>query len=117
MNNLTRRIVNVVLPTLVAGSCLLMLTPGMWAKGNAKAGKSLFDAKCAMCHAGNGSGDCPMGKGMKVPDLRSKAIQKQTDAEIYGVISKGKGMMPHYAGQLSKAQIGDLVAYIRTLKK
>jgi mono/diheme cytochrome c family protein len=117
VKNLTRRITHLALTTFVAGSYLVVLSPGVWAKGSAKAGKSLFEGKCAMCHAKDGSGDSPMGKGMKVPDLRSKTLQKQTDAEIYDVIAKGKGMMPHYSSQLSKEQINDLVAYIRTLKK
>lgn len=115
MKKLTRRIIHLALSTFVAGSYLAVLAPGVWAKGNAKAGKSLYDGKCAMCHAENGSGDSPMGKGMKVPDLRSPAVQKQTDLELHNVIAKGKKMMPQYGSQLSKEQINDLVAYLREL--
>ena len=117
MKKLTRRITLLALSTLVAGSYLAVLAPGVWAKGNTKAGASLFDGKCAMCHGKDGSGDSPMGKSMKVPDLRSKVVQKQTDTQIYDVIAKGKKMMPQYGSQLSKEQINNLVAYIRTLKK
>jgi mono/diheme cytochrome c family protein len=115
VRKLSRRITYLALSTFVAGSYLVVLAPGVWAKGNAKAGKSLFDGKCAMCHSQDGSGSSPMGKSMKVPDLRSKEVQKQTDAQIYDVIAKGKKMMPQYASQLSKEQINDLVAYIREL--
>lgn len=115
MKKLTRRITLGALSTAVAGSYLLVLAPGVWAKGNAKAGKATYDAKCAMCHSMNGSGSSPMGKNMKVPDLRSKAVQKKTDAELYDFIAKGKGMMPAYSSQLSKTQIDDVVAFIRTL--
>jgi cytochrome c6 len=101
--------------TFVAGSYLVVLAPGVWAKGGAKSGGELFEGKCAMCHAKDGSGNSPMGKSMKVPDLGSAAVQKQTDAQIYAIIAKGKKMMPQYASQLSKEQINDLVAYIRTL--
>ncbi len=114
VNKLSRRVTFLALSTFVAGSCLV-LAPGAWAKGSAKAGKSTFDAKCAMCHAMNGSGNSPMGKSMRVPDLRSKAVQKQSDAEIAGLIENGKGMMPKYGSQLSKQEISDLVAYIREL--
>ncbi|HVA01015.1 MAG TPA: cytochrome c [Terriglobia bacterium] len=115
MKKLTRRITHLALITFVAGSYLVVLAPGVWAKGSAKAGKSLYDGKCAMCHAQNGSGDSSMGKGMKVPDLRSPAVQKQTDAQLADVIAKGKKMMPQYGSQISKEQINDLVAYIREL--
>jgi cytochrome c6 len=117
VKKLSRRLTFLALSTFVAGSYLVMLAPGAWAKGNAKAGASLFDGKCAMCHAKDGSGNSPMGKSMKVPDLRSKEVQKQTDTQIYDAIAKGKKMMPQYGSQLSKEQINDLVAYIRTLKK
>jgi cytochrome c6 len=115
VNKLTRRITLLALSTLVTGSYLVVLLPGVWAKGNAKAGEALYDGKCAMCHSKDGSGSSPMGKSMQVPDLRSKAVQKQTDAQIAGVIENGKKMMPKYGGQLSKEQINDLVAYIRAL--
>lgn len=115
MTQLTRRITPLALSTLLAGFYLMLLAPGSWAKGSTKAGQPLFDGKCAMCHSKDGSGNSPMGKGMKVPDLRSKEVQKQTDAQIYAVIAKGKKMMPQYGSQLSKEQINDLVAYIREL--
>lgn len=115
MDRLVRRTTLLALSTLVAGSYLLMLATSIWAKGNAKAGKTSYDAKCAMCHAEDGSGNSPMGKNMHVPDLRSSAIQKESDAQLASVIAKGKKMMPAYGSQLSKAQINDLVAYIRSL--
>ena len=115
MNKLTRRLTLLALSTLVAGSYLLVLAAGVWAKGNPNAGKSLYGGKCAMCHAEDGSGNSPMGKNMKVPDLRSKAVQKQSDTQLADVIAEGKGMMPKYASQLNKEQINDLVAYIRAL--
>jgi mono/diheme cytochrome c family protein len=115
VKRLTRRITLLALSTLVAGCYFAVLAPSAWAKGSAKAGKATYDAKCAMCHSMDGSGNSPMGKSMKVPDLRSKAVQKETDTQLYDAIAKGKGMMPQYGSQLSKEQIDDLVAFIRTL--
>src|SRR6266568_2067032 len=46
-------------------------------------------------------GDTPSGKSMKVHDLRSAEVQKQTDVELTKVISEGKGKMPPYGKQLS----------------
>lgn len=102
-----------VLSTLMAGAWLL--TPAF--RAQAKSGQPTFDAKCAMCHAKDGSGNSPMGKNMKVPDLRLKAVQSKSNAELEGFIAKGKGIMPGYGSQLSKEEINDLVAYIRQLGK
>ncbi len=101
-----------VLSVLLAGAWLLLPVSRLQAKDSAA---STFDAKCAMCHAKDGTGNTPMGKNMKVPDLKSKAVQSKSNADLYDVIAKGKGIMPAYASQLSKAEINDMVAYIRHL--
>jgi cytochrome c6 len=79
-------------------------------------GPALYKAKCALCHGANGSGDTPSGKSMKVKDLRSDSVQKQTDLELTKVISGGKGKMPPYGKQLSNDDIKALIGFIRTLK-
>jgi mono/diheme cytochrome c family protein len=76
-----------------------------------------FKAKCAACHGATGAGDTTMGKNLKLKDLGSAEVQKQSDEELTTVIGKGKGKMPPYDGKLSKDQIGDVVKFIRTLKK
>lgn len=101
----------VVSLTLLAG--IWLLTPA--SRAQAKDAAPTFAAKCAMCHGKDGSGNTPMGKNMKVPNLRSKAVQSKSDAELHSFIAKGKGIMPGYASQLSKEEINDLVAYIRHL--
>jgi cytochrome c6 len=76
-----------------------------------------FKAKCAMCHGATGAGDTVMGKNLKLKDLGSAEVQKQSDADLTTTISGGKGKMPAYKGKLTDAQISDLVKYVRTLKK
>ena len=83
----------------------------------ADAGADTFKAKCAACHGATGAGDTTMGKNLKLHDLGSADVQKQSDEELTTIISKGKGKMPAYDGKLSKEQIGDLVKHIRSLKK
>jgi cytochrome c6 len=83
----------------------------------AEGGAETFKAKCAACHGANGAGDTTMGKNLKIRDLGAADVQKQSDADLEGVIGKGKGKMPAYDGKLTKEQISDLVKYIRTLKK
>jgi mono/diheme cytochrome c family protein len=76
---------------------------------------SLYKAKCVACHAADGSGNTPVGKNMKLRDLRSAEVQKQTDEQLIEITAKGKNKMPGYEKSLSKSQIKDLVAYIREL--
>ena len=83
----------------------------------ASKGETLFKGKCAMCHGPDGKGQTAMGKMMKLKDLGSAEIQKKTDKELSDIISKGKSPMPSFEGKLKKAQIDELVAYIRELGK
>jgi len=79
-------------------------------------GAAIYKSKCALCHGPDGGGQTPSGKAMKVRDLRSNEVQKQTDVELTKVISGGKGKMPPYGKQLSNADVDALVVFIRTLK-
>ncbi|MBZ5539120.1 MAG: cytochrome c [Acidobacteriia bacterium] len=80
-------------------------------------GADLFKGKCAMCHGQDASGKTAMGEKMKIRDLRSAEVQKQTDAELEGIISKGKEKMPAYGSKLSKEQISRLVGFLREAGK
>jgi len=80
-------------------------------------GAAVYKAKCATCHGADGSGQTPMGKSMKLRDLRSAEVQKQTDQELYDWTANGKGKMPAYKGKLSDEEIKALVAHMRELGK
>jgi mono/diheme cytochrome c family protein len=82
----------------------------------ASEGAPLYRAKCALCHGANGSGDTPSGRSMKVRDLRTDAVQKQTDIELTKVIAGGKGKMPAFGKQLSTDDVTAIIGFIRTLK-
>ncbi len=81
---------------------------------DAAASSATYRAKCAACHGPDGGGS-EVGKSMHVPDLRSQAVQKQSDAELAQIISNGKGGMPAFKDSLSEDQIHALVTHIRTL--
>jgi cytochrome c6 len=97
----------VIVAVAVTGSTLLA----------AQDGPTLYKTKCAMCHGADGKGETPMGKKLNVRDLGSPEVQKQTDAELTTIISKGKGKMPPFEGKLTAEQIGQVVAQIRELGK
>ncbi len=73
----------------------------------------IFKTKCASCHGTDGSGQTTVGKSLKIRDLRSPEVQKQTDADLQKIITDGKGKMPAFKAKLSIADISSLVAYIR----
>jgi cytochrome c6 len=81
---------------------------------NSAASSATFRTKCAMCHGQDGGGS-EVGKSMNVPDLRSSAVQKLSNAALAQIISNGKGGMPSFKDSLSEDQIHSLVAHIRTL--
>lgn len=78
----------------------------------------VYKAKCAVCHAPDGSGNSVMGKKLGAKDLRSDEVQKKSDAELNDVITNGMGKtMPAYKDKLTADQIKGLVVYIRDLAK
>src|SRR3954449_11989515 len=85
---------------------ILMAVPAVFA---APDGGALYKAKCASCHGADGGGMTPMGKAMKLRDLRSPEVKKLTDAELTKVTADGRGKMPAYKGKLSDADISAVV--------
>jgi len=83
----------------------------------ADSGADIYKTKCAACHGSNGAGDTMLGKNLKLRPLASDEVQKQSDDELARIISRGKDKMPPYDRKLSKDQIGDVVKYIRSLKR
>ena len=77
-------------------------------------GAAIYKTKCTPCHGADGSGQTPVGKNLKVRDLRSPEVRKLSDAEITKVLTDGKGKMPK--SKLEAADIKAVVAFIRTLK-
>jgi cytochrome c6 len=79
-------------------------------------GADIFKSKCAACHGADGKGTTGMGKSLKLRDLSSADVQKQSDADLVNIVTNGKDKMPKYDGKLTKDQINDVVKYVRTLK-
>lgn len=77
-------------------------------------GADNYKKHCAACHGATGAGDTMIGKNQKIRSLRSPDVQKQSDDELFNVISKGRYKMPAYDRKLSKEQIHELVRHIRT---
>lgn len=80
-------------------------------------GAATFKSKCAMCHGADATGKTAMGARLNIRDLTSSEVQKQSDAELTTVITKGRNKMPSFAGKVSTDEATGLVKYIRTLAK
>jgi cytochrome c6 len=104
-----------ILRTLLPLVAVAFLFPALLRAGDD--GAALFKSKCAMCHGPDGKGEVPMGKKLGARDLTSDDVQKQSDAQLTEVVTKGKNKMPSYSEKLSKDQIAQLVAYIREIAK
>jgi mono/diheme cytochrome c family protein len=98
---------------LVAAAVCLLSAPAE----AQSAGEKVYKAKCASCHAADGSGSTPVGKALKARPFCSPEVKKETDAEMTEIIVKGKNKMPPYDKKLTEDEIKDVVAYIRSLCK
>jgi mono/diheme cytochrome c family protein len=79
-------------------------------------GASTYKTNCVPCHGQDGRGSS-VGKSLHAADFHSAQVQQQSDAQLAGVISEGRGNMPPFGTRLSKDQIDALVEYIRVLGK
>jgi len=75
---------------------------------------SQYRSKCATCHGQDGGGT-QLGKRIKVPDLRSADVQKQSAAELSQAIADGRNNMPAFKNSFTKGEIDALVAFVRGL--
>jgi ubiquinol-cytochrome c reductase cytochrome c subunit len=78
------------------------------AKGDVADGAELFSLNCAACHTITGSGDA-LAYGTNAPSLNKKEITAQQVAEA---IRTGPANMPRFTGNLSDAQVRDIVTYV-----
>jgi cytochrome c553 len=91
--------------------------------GYAAAAAENWDNDCAKCHGADGTGNTRIGKKYKLKDYTDGAVQAaMKDDEMLkaikeGVSEGGKDKMKAFKDDLSDAEITDLVAYIRKMKK
>jgi cytochrome c553 len=82
-----------------------------------------WDNNCARCHKADGSGKTAIGRRYRLKDYTDAAVQAaMKDDDMFkvikeGVTEDGKVRMKAFKDDLSDAEITDLVAYIRKMKK
>jgi mono/diheme cytochrome c family protein len=72
------------------------------------AGRLVYSAECARCHGARGQG----GVGPTFQDGRLLRDYFNPEDQV-AFVSQGKGIMPSYAGVLSRRQLESVVAYER----
>ena len=95
-------------------------------KGDAKAGKAKYDQLCVGCHGATGKGDGAAAAGLnpKPQDhTNGKYMNAVTDKYLFDIIKGGGAgakkspLMPAWGNTLKDDDIGNLVAYIRSLAR
>ena len=88
---------------------LLLLATTVVMAGDPMKGRSLYDNRCSGCHGADGA---PQVAG--IPNFKMGESLMKPDQHLLAFIQKGKGVMPGFKGVLSDAEIGDIIAHIRT---
>jgi len=108
------------LKTILAGSALAAIAAIAIAAPVAEN----WENHCAKCHGADGKGQTKVGKKLNIKDYTDAKVQGEiTDADIIKITSEGvkdkagKERMKAYKGELSDAEIKDMVGYIRKFKK
>jgi len=79
-------------------------------------GRKVAQINCVTCHGAKGKGDgaAAVALNPKPADWTSKAVQDDTDGELFWKISTGRGAMPAWR-HLPEKDRWALVGYIRSL--
>ena len=110
--NLVRAILRIALISIVATLVCFVLTGTIFAQS----GEDLYNKKCAVCHAKDGSGNTAKGKKVHVKDVHQN--MKDSEAAMIKVVTDGKGDdMDSYKSEFTPDQIKALVEYYRGLGK
>lgn len=116
----------------VHGLCIIGMTLAIaavsWAKGKetlspaAQAGKKVFDQNCSLCHLPNQT-ENKIGPGLKglfklkeLPYSHKPVTEANVQEQIEKGNAQGKPMpMPAFGSKLSKTDISNVIAYLKTL--
>lgn len=93
-----------------------VLPPGPPASPESVArGLAYYQTFCLVCHGEGGGGQGPIADQFPaIPPLTTARVAEFSDAYLFGLITKGRGLMPPYA-QIPPPARWDVVHYLRTL--
>lgn len=107
---------------VMAGSLIIGMTTMAGAEdkpGDAKNGQSIYVQHCQRCHGAKGKGDGPDAASLSIkpPSFLSPESRTHTDDEFLAILVWGTVYSPMhgYWDRLTREEMQDVVAYIRTL--
>jgi len=114
---------NRYLAAVLAGLCGFPAASGL-AEADTVRGNELFQQYCQGCHGPDGRGGRKDGFMPRPQNLTKKGyIDQLPDEYLFTVITKGgegvnkSGYMPSFGTTFSEADIGNLIAFIRSLAR
>lgn len=93
---------------LLAAVAACMLMVGAAQAASPVNGGKLYNLHCVSCHGHNGQAQMP-----GVPDFKRRGLFKP-NTQMVNLVERGSGVMPAYRGLLSREEILDVLAYIRS---
>lgn len=108
-----RWIVNLSVPR----AARVRVSPLAITDASVSAGRTLYQAKCEVCHGSDGRGLTDASNGQFPPpvDLQSADVRQRTDGELFYFIQNGIRNTPMPGWQMPDRNIWELVAFIRRL--
>ena len=100
-------------------SLLLLATIAFCSQAKAASAKELFMSNCASCHGSDGKAQTPIGKKLGVKNLAESKFQTndiKNRITLGAKNAKGELKMPPFEQKLSKPEIADLAAYVKSLQ-
>ncbi|AXY78446.1 cytochrome c [Paraflavitalea soli] len=77
--------------------------------GPGKTGQELFEKHCKQCHGKDGTRGLFGAKNLQTSQLADEAL--------YTTIARGRKIMPAWEKRMDSAELGLVVAYVKTLRK
>ena len=104
---------------------LLVVAASNWSSSTATAANLIGDASeadatanyakyCNRCHGGDGRGQTAKGKQTGATDLAKSRIGSAAGAKV---IANGKELMPGFKGNLSAAEIAEVMEFVKGFRK
>lgn len=82
-------------------------------------GREAYNGSCSVCHGADGGGQGRFGAAMfpSPSDLRTAAVQKRSDGQLYWIVQNGLSFvgMPGFGEQYGDEALWAVVAYVRAL--
>lgn len=90
--------------------------PFLFTPETVKSGEQIYQTNCKSCHGDPGKGN--YAKLVPIPkDPATAEYQKNTDGDMFYILSNGRGLMPNFSNILNEEQRWQVISFIRSLNK